>query len=119
MRTLLILLLALPAYAKAPNPADFPLAVQVSDSEDHSEDTKVSFGQKTTNTDCRISGNNANCQSTAAKEYDVTVTTTLSHLSLGDLLYTVECRDCSGEVQPGAYKARWKGWEKVSRDPVE
>lgn len=111
MRLTTFILFACTLAVAKPNPADFDLTVVISGTETHTESRALpNFSPTKTSTDCRINGDNATCESKtpASNANVIEVNVTRIKLRLGDILYTVSCSRCTGELQPGTYKAKWE-----------
>lgn len=117
MRTLLAsigmlgILSTSPAFAKPPNPADFPLTVTVLSSETKaSQEVLPNFMPTKTNTDCQINDTQATCQSTtpARPPTVIDVHTTYLKLELDGTAYTLACPPRQAGLGPGTYKAQWE-----------
>lgn len=105
-----LLVMSTLAYAKPPNPADFPLTVIVSSSETTShEETIPNFMPAKTKTDCQINENQATCETTTpAKSTVIDVATTYLKIDMGGVSYTLACPPHQAGLGPGSYKAKWE-----------
>lgn len=111
MRTIAaVVILSTLAYAKPPNPADYPLTVTVQSSETKIQQNVIPrFTPTKTNTDCQINGDQANCTSTTPANGPLIIDEHVTYVKmlLGDVTYTVSCYHCAGVLAPGAYRAKW------------